>query len=351
MEQKSGDRDPNIESRKAPYPKSPIIKRLLWAPASTIVRKARGKGRDGSDNWPLTWADDGNLYTAYGDGYGFDPIVPEKLGLGFVRIIGSPTDFTGENIRSDGENKGSGRSGKKGSGMLMVDGILYMWLFHANEKGGQAQLAWSYDHSKTWIFCDWKFEEFGLCTFINYGKNYSGARDNYVYTVTHDGLMADGPADQMILMRVPKDRISSREEYEFFKALDGNSQPIWSSDIGERGSVFKHKDSCLRSGISYNAPLRRYLWWQHIPNEPGHRDRGDTRFSGGFGIYDAPEPWGPWTTVYFTEQWDVGPGERAEFPTKWIGEDGKTLYLAFSGKDNFSVRKATLSLNYSAEKD
>ena len=23
----------------------------------------------------------------------------------------------------------------------------------------------------------------------------------------------------------------------------------------------------------------------------------DTRFQGGFGIYDAPEPWGPWTTV------------------------------------------------------
>jgi len=343
----SMNQTPVIESDKIPYPRSPVIANLTWAPVSTIVYKAKGKGKDGSDNWPLTWADDDNLYTTYGDGYGFDPRVPEKLGLGFARITGGPEDFTGENIRSDGENKGSGRSGKKGSGLLMVDGVLYVWLFHADEKGGQAQLAWSDDHEKTWTFCDWKFPEFGLCTFINYGRNYSGARDNYVYTVTHDGPMADGPADRMILMRVPKDKIEYREEYEFFRALDENSDPVWISDIKERGAVFEYRDSCLRSGISYNAPLKRYLWWQHIPNEPGHKDRGDTRFSGGFGIYDAPEPWGPWTTVYFTQQWDVGPGERAEFPTKWMSDDGKTLYLAFSGEDNFAVRKATLSLRAS----
>ena len=68
------------------------------------------------------------------------------------------------------------------------------------------------------------------------------------------------------------------------------------------------------------------------------------RFRGGFGIYDAPEPWGPWTTVYFTEVWDVGPGETSSFPTKWMSGDGKTLYLVFSGEDSFSVRKATLAL-------
>lgn len=234
------------------------------------MRKANG-----SDNWPLTWADDDNLYTAYGDRYGFEPMIPEKLGLGFARIIGKPEDFNGENIRSDAENKGSGRSGKKASGMLMVDGILYMWLFHADENGGQSQLAWSYDHAKTWIFCDWKFAEFGLCTFINYGRNYQGARDNYVYIVTHDGPKADTPADQMILMCVPKDKISNRNAYEFFVMLDDMGQPVWDSDVEKRGPIFRHRDSCLRSGIIYNILLKRYLWWQHIPNDPGHEDRGE----------------------------------------------------------------------------
>ena len=116
--------------------------------------------------------------------------------------------------------------------------------------------------------------------------------------------------------------------------------------IDRRGAVFWHRDACLRSGISYCAPLKRYLWWQHIPQPPGHRDRGDTRFDGWFGIYEAPEPWGPWRTIYFTEQWDIGPGERAEFPPKWMSNDGRTLYLIFSGDDNFCIRKATLEVAF-----
>jgi hypothetical protein len=94
---------------------------------------------------------------------------------------------------------------------------------------------------------------------------------------------------------------------------------------------------CYRSSVSFNAPLKRYFWCQIIPG-------GDTRFSGGFGIYEAQEPWGPWRTAYFTEDWDVGPGESCSFPTKWISPDGKEMYLVFSGDDSFSVRKATLSL-------
>jgi hypothetical protein len=147
-----------------------------------------------------------------------------------------------------------------------------------------------------------------------------------------------------VLMRVPKDRILDREAYEFFVRVDGENNPTWSSSIDNRGAVFEHEDACLRSGMSYHAGLKRYLWWQHVPNEPDHRDRGDTRFEGGFGIYDAPEPWGPWTTAFFTTKWDVGPGERGEFPPKWMSEDGKTMYLVFSGDDNFCVRKATLEL-------
>ncbi len=81
--------------------------------------------------------------------------------------------------------------------------------------------------------------------------------------------------------------------------------------------------------------MKRYLWCQILPGE-------DPRFRGGFGIYDAPEPWGPWSTAYFTETWDVGPGETSSFPTKWMSADGKTLHLVFSGDDSFSVRRAVL---------
>ena len=58
-----------------------------------------------------------------------------------------------------------------------------------------------------------------------------------------------------------------------------------------------------------------------------------------------PEPWGPWTTAFFAETWDVGPGETAGIPTKWIDPDGLGLRLLFSGNDCFSVRRATLSVD------
>jgi hypothetical protein len=317
-----------------PYPQSTVITGLTWAPASSIERIGAG-----SDGWPVTWADDGHLYTAYADGNGFAPFVPSKLSLGIGRITGDAQNFTGTNIRSSSaEQTGDGQAGKKASGMLMVDGTLYMWVRNANNNGTACQLAWSADHALTWTWSSWKFNELGYCTFLNFGQNYAGARDGYVYMYAPDSSSAYVPADRMILTRVPKTAITQRASYEFFRGLDSNGNPLWSADIAQRGAVFTHANLSLRNGISYNAPLRRYLWWQQLPV-----NGSDTRSSGGFGVYDAPEPWGPWTTVYYNEDWDVGPGESGSFPPKWISADGKIVYLVFSGNDNFSVRQATLS--------
>jgi CubicO group peptidase (beta-lactamase class C family) len=318
----------------APYPPSKAITAIAWAPKETILRKAKG-----SDNWPLTWADDGHQYTAYGDGWGFEPFVPKKLGLGFARVEGDPADFRGVNIPAPtGEQLGDGAKSKKASGILCVEGVLYLWTRNA----GNAQLAWSKDHGKTWEWADWKWTtSFGYPTFLNFGKDYAGARDEWVYVYSPDAEDAYQPADRMVLARVPKGKITERSAYEFFKGLDDKGRPLWSTGVADRGAVFSHKGRCYRSGITYNAGLKRYLWVQILPGTQGKK--ADTRFEGGFAVYDALEPWGPWTTVYFTEKWDVGPGETASFPTKWMSADGKTLYLVFSGEDYFAVRKATLT--------
>jgi hypothetical protein len=317
-----------------PYPPSPVITDLTWAPTSTIERLGGG-----SDGWPVTWADDGDLYTAFADGQGFEPNVPNKLSLGFGKISGGPENPNGSNIRSpSGEETGDGRGGKKASGMLMVDGVLYMWVRNANNDGTACQLAWSSDHAQSWTWSSWKFNELGYCTFLNFGRNYAGARDNYVYMYAPDSESAYVPGDRMILTRVPKGAMTDRSAYEFFENLDSNGDPVWTSNVGQRGGVFNHANMSLRNRVSYNAPLGRYLWWQQLPV-----NGSDTRSSGGFGVYDAPEPWGPWTTVYYTQSWDTGPGESASFPPKWMSADGKTIYLVFSGNDNFSVRQATLT--------
>jgi CubicO group peptidase (beta-lactamase class C family) len=312
------------DTRPAPYPPSALIAGVKWGPVEAIVRKAQG-----SDNWPMTWADDDNLYTAYGDGWGFEPRVEKKLSLGFAKIAGSAADFAAVNVRStSGERLGDGRAGEKASGMLSVGGTLYMWTRNA----ANSRLAWSGDRAVTWSFSDWKFgTSFGHPAFLNFGRDYAGARDGYVYVYSPDHDSAYEPADHLVLARVPKERILKREAYEFLQSLDATGRPRWTKDIAQRGGVFSHPRRTYRSQVSYHAGLKRYLLCQIHPE-------GDARFAGGFGIYDAPEPWGPWTTVYFTNKWDVGPGESCSFPTKWM--DATSAHLLFSGDDSLSVRRA-----------
>ncbi|MGM0532419.1 MAG: serine hydrolase [Bacteroidota bacterium] len=318
-----------------PYPKSELA--VEFAPEDSVIRLA-----DGSDCWPSTWADDGDLYTAYGDGWGFSPKTDIKLSQGLAKVIGTPPDIEGINIRSStGERVGQGKFGEKPSGMLMVDGILYMLSRNAQN----AILTWSSDHGKTWEQADWKFDiSFGYPTFLNYGKNYEGAPDNYVYVYSHDEADAYKNSDQFVMARVPKNQIKDWRKYEYFAGFTEDNKPIWSEDIRKRKPVFTNPGKCYRSGITYNKGLKKYLWCQTILLAPSEGQAFDGRFKSGLGIFESPNPWGPWKTVYYTRNWDIGPGETSSIPTKWMSEDGKSGYLLFSGDDYFSVRGVEFKL-------
>ncbi|SPE35376.1 Beta-lactamase [Candidatus Sulfopaludibacter sp. SbA3] len=308
-----------------PYRPSPVIRKIAFDPAGTILRKAPD-----SDNWPITWADDGDLYTAYGDGHGFEPLIQPKLSLGLAKVSGTPPTFTAENIRSEtAERTGGGAKGAKASGMLMVDGVLYMWVRNV----GNSQLAWSSDHGRSW---QWSFkltEGFGSPAFLNFGKNYAGARDSYVYTYSQDGPSAYESSDGLVLARVARSRMRDREAYEFFVRLDPRGRPVWTRDIAQRGPVFSYPGHCLRADAVYHPALKRYLLALGYNQDSG------------WGIYDAPEPWGPWTTAFHTESWDIPGTHGYRLPSKWIAVDGRSMYLVYSGvneNDAFCVRRMTV---------
>ncbi|MCC7408726.1 MAG: serine hydrolase [Phycisphaeraceae bacterium] len=319
-----------------PAPASPVIKTIAWDPPETITRHAHD-----SDIWSNTWADDGHIYTAYGDGQGFyDPPVPGKLSMGIARVEGDPPNHKGVNVRAEtAEFKGNGPVGPKPCGMLMIRGVLYMLVRNDDRKGCATRLAWSADHGATWMWADWRFDEFGVPTFINFGRDYEGARDHYVYLIGHDNPSAYREADGYVLFRVDQDKLRQREAYEFFAGLDGQGAPRWSPRIEDRQPMLTHRGRSRRVGVNYVAGLNRYLMWAQISRAEWE---SDTRFAAGFAVFDAPEPWGPWTTAYYTEQWDVGPGDTGSFPAKWTSADGKRLHLVFSGNDYFSVRGARI---------
>jgi hypothetical protein len=78
------------------------------------------------------------------------------------------------------------------------------------------------------------------------------------------------------------------------------------------------------------------------------------------GVFDAPEPWGPWTTVYYSDHWSVTDGRDCrtyhhKFPTKWMSPDGKSMWLLYSGLDcglyGFCTKKARLEVRPASEGD
>jgi hypothetical protein len=143
--------------------------------------------------------------------------------------------------------------------------------------------------------------------------------------------------DDVALFRVPKNKVMNHSEYEFFAGLNG-LRSAWTRDIRQRIPVFTlHESVGFAVRVDYDAALRRYFLTTFH------------RWDGSWGIYDAPEPWGPWTTVATFKQWiDSSPKFGFTFPQKWMSPDGKSLYMVFSGTklyDSFNVVKATLQVN------
>ena len=329
----------------APYPASSIVKELTWD--STVTRI--GDGTTG-DNWPITWGDDDLLYAAYGDGDGFSNR-STKLSLGFSTISSNPPNISGQDFGSNVDTpEGQGPNGIKASGILMVDGTLYMFVRNYKPAGSNdytnARLAWSRDHGRTWIWANWHFADtFGAPEFVQFGRNYAGARDDYVYILSQANDSAYGWSPDVVMARAPKARVADRAAYEFFAGLGANSTPQWSSDIVQRKPVFTDPNGVQRIGMTYNAALRRYFLTS------AHQTGGGATHTPALGVFDAPEPWGPWSTVYYSDDFSGGYAYHHKFPTKWMSSDGRTMWLQYSGSNTGSscncitLRKATLTIN------
>ena len=326
----------------APCPPSPLITKLTWDEG--VVKLKDGAG----DNWPITWVDDDLQITSLGDGPGFGGRKP-RLSLAFANVHGDPPNVRAEDFVSDVDTpEGGGSSGIKTSGLLMVGDTLYMFVRNYKADGKDftnSRLAWSKDRGRTWNWADWHFADtFGCPEFIQFGKSYAGARDEYVYVASQANDSAYGYSPDIVLARVPKDSVGDRAKWEFFAGLRRSREPRWSVRIEDRRPIFTDPNGTQRIAITYNAGLKRYiLTTSHLP--PGKT----ATHTAALGIFDAQEPWGPWTTVYYDDDWSKGSRTyHHKFPTKWMSADGRTMWLLFSGLDGgyytFCLRQARLEL-------
>jgi hypothetical protein len=318
------------------YPPSPVLKNLTIEPE----RQSIGDG----DNWPITWADDGDLYTVYCDGKGFGGGSGQGS-MSLAKIAGTPPGHTGENIASaTGHRVGGGHGGRKASGLLMVNGVLYMWVRNLATNGTGSSLAWSSDHAKTWTWAEWSIPEIGYPVWLNAGRNYEAAQDDYAYLYSPDTPSAYQTADHMLLARVQKDRMTQNEHYQFFAGVDAAAKPRWSVRFEDRKPVFSSPGHCYRPEVVYHPGLKRYLLCTATSGSPEWCGSAEKSL----GIFDAPTPWGPWTVVKEIPGWG---GEENRFqpriPAKWISPDGLSFWLLYScfpkGPYQFNLQKCTLT--------
>lgn len=293
------------------------------------------------DLWPSCWSDDDALYTANGDGAGFGS---EFSDIVMNRVTGTPAegDIDGE-VRASGDDLGQVWSGngftRKPTGMLCVDGILYLAVqdlaadFNA---APAATIARSDDHGKTWswdtsapMFDDGVFT---TIWFADYGQD-AGRRpeDQYVYAYGLDENWRDSFSDvvpdptELFLARVPVASVQDESTWEFYTGEPGAAEATWTTDITRKKPVLidgrrTHGMSVLsQGGVTYLPDRDRYLYMSW------------TEYT--FEFYESPTPWGPWT-LFLSEDFGAYPwddtrigGYATTVPSKFVSDDETTMWV------------------------
>jgi len=328
------------------------------------------------DNWHMTWAEDDRQYVGLCDGRGWPEIegyVPadyyntrvyaisgDAPDIKFVHLPGFPDLIS---------TKPPNISRYYGFGIIAIGSHIYHYLSTPNHhfeapdpRFVGAKLIYSPDLGQTWRNQDgsplcweewdtrsrenmvffWEPDDaLSLLTVVQMGRNYEHNRDGYVYVCAPNGN-TEGTMNQLVMFRVPKDRILDRSAYEFFVSANPDGSAKWSADINARGIVYTFPSGWVNTkvhpyawhpSVAYNAPLGLYMmanWGMGCA--PDGMWFGKPSY---LGFWAAPKPWGPWTQVHEEMAWTPAgdQGAQAYQPQicpKWIAPDGKSFWLAFT---------------------
>ncbi len=353
IEAREVEPEPPVPRSSPPYPHSRVIESITWH-WETLATAAPG-----SDLWPVAWGPDDHLYAAWGDGGGFGGSNSDgRVAMGFARIEGTPEHWRGFNVNGgkNPEHPASFPQQGKTTGIAVVDGVLYATV---NLQDGawpnvNHALVWSTNQGANWTRADWLFPKgegrFQPAKFLTFGRDYTGVPAmlaGYVYLCGPRQSTDRGSGNRLYLARAPRTRLRERNAYQFFQRVDEAGAPVWITEEAQAQPIFADDQGVTPGSVVYVPALKRFLLaCFHVG--PGQ-----------LGVFDAPDPWGPWTTVAYDEDWGgMGPqgeGLTCGFPQKWMSGDGLTLWGVFSvygdgakqginAHDRFNLVKATLQL-------
>ena len=376
-----------------PYPPSTVIKRIRWHDGTNGTNNTLYQDAGGSDIWAVTWMadeqypnNDGSLLLAWGDGVGFGPsstnfsqqYSPERTGYGFSRVVSNSSDpriamatatnFWGGQDPDHTANIGAEDEGKV-AGTIAVDGVLYGWInMQFLEGGGEWPdvhhgLVWSEAKDGNPAGAEWTLEpkplrfekgykKFKPATFVNYGMDYNEGMDERLgHQHVYFSGRRQGVGGKFFMGRVDRNHIRDKSMYSYFAGRTSSGKAVWTQNVADATAYFR---DCSIDGdggwspdvvINYNTALKRYIL------STGRSQGGE------LAIYEAPNPWGPWSTVAYESNWmganDAGTPLLFSFVNKWTSSDGLTNWMIFSlhagskktrFHDKFNMMKATFVL-------
>lgn len=330
-------------AQQAPYPPSTHVESIEWNYESHL------QYGQGSDQWPLTWAEDDHLYSAWGDGWGWLREEDDaKRSIGVTRITGRPPQLSG----TDTWGAGPGSSFGKPDALIAFDRKIFMFWTNGDSRfDHDSYSAISSDSGKTWKlgkdrifdYAPAGFRVRGICQF---GKGYKDAPDEYLYIYFGYNRHPD-----IYLARVEKQYIFNADAYEWFEYRNPDGSASWAQDFSRKSVVF-HDNNAYKwhLDVSYISDMNRYLLAKPHFSEEEYEGRDSvTAPLSGLGVFDAPTPWGPWTTVYYQDHFlDDYQKFNYVIPAKFWGGDGTSFWMVWSGwpeYDNVNFIEGRLILN------
>ena len=297
---------PRQKAGQPPYPASRLLSGIAWD------KSTYGNAGAGGDIWSNTTGPGGVVYAAWGDGaIG----CPGKVSYGLAKLTGGPsTHLQLVSCGPPGFGKG------KLSSLLAIGTTLYAVANVQDKPWPDNSIGiWrSADGGKTWQRSSWTFNGTDLRpnSFANFGAGYAGSRDSYVYLTA---IAPTSSAKSFYLLRAPKDQLANKAAYQYFSGTP--TSPAWSASRSGAVPVFTDANGVSGASIVYDAAIHRYVL-----------TLGHGSDAGNLGIFEAPEPWGPWSTVAYEDRWlGINSGEYlgVRMPSAWISGGGLTVWAVF----------------------
>jgi hypothetical protein len=284
------------------------------------------------DTWDPFRADDNNFYAFNCDGRGFGP---NPMNLAFNKLSGQgPDTFVGTQVNPMAEYGKAGQKEPdnatwKACGQECFDGVFYAFVSRntygsdshdplTRQTAVNSSLIKSTDRGLTWTPSAqqnydrpmWPGGSFGAPFFVHYDRNGGQAEPDgageYVYACSTNGFWNDG--DTLILGRVLRTQLSrlNSADWEYLSGRDPSATAIWSRSIDRAIPILDRPARCGQTPITFVRELGVYLLVSWYNTETMTRWFEPNRMR--YDFYQAPHPWGPWTSAGSADDSFLGPG-------------------------------------------